>query len=374
MNKRLHNWAVALTVAVTCWPLAGWCQDIRALPDSPAALAQREEQNDRPDESRPDESRRGGSGRWRSWFSSARGKNHDQVKTVFQTVARDASSATVQILADGQPAALGTVVDQQGVVVSKASLLSGKLVCRLGDERELEARLVGSDDEHDLAVLKVDATDLSAAVWRDTPAPPGTLVAALGADDLPLGIGVISTEPRRIARFGPANPDRGWLGVSLGTDQAGVIIMQVVSGTAAEQAGLQLGDVIVNVAGKKMESIEQVIQAVGSCRPAQTLTLLIRRDDQEREVTATLGKPPAVEIPEDSWGGGPFSVRRGGFPAALAHDVAIRPEQCGGPLVDTDGRVVGINIARALRVTTLALDADTVQRLVRQWQTSLESQ
>jgi serine protease Do len=224
---------------------------------------------------------------------------------------------------------------------------------------------VGSDEEYDVALLQVDASDLPAVPWRERPVPPGTLVAALGADSRPLGVGVISTETRAFPKFGPTNPDRGWLGISLGVDQSGVIIMQVMSGTAAEEAGLQLGDVILNVAGQKMESIDHVIRTVGSYQPADSLTLLIRRDDQQREVTATLGKPPAVQVPEDSWGGGPFSVRRGGFPAALAHDVVIRPEQCGGPLIDTDGNVVGINIARALRVTTLALPADTVQRLVR---------
>jgi RNA polymerase sigma factor (TIGR02999 family) len=35
----------------------------------------------------------------------------------------------------------------------------------------------------------------------------------------------------------------------------------------------------------------------------------------------------------------------------------LKPEECGGPLVDVDGRAVGLNIARAGRVETLALPA-----------------
>ena len=69
-------------------------------------------------------------------------------------------------------------------------------------------------------------------------------------------------------------------------------------------------------------------------------------------------------MPEDEWGGGPFSVRREGFPSVLPHDVAVLPNQCGGPLIDTDGKAVGINIARALRVTTYAIPADIVQQVV----------
>jgi S1-C subfamily serine protease len=42
----------------------------------------------------------------------------------------------------------------------------------------------------------------------------------------------------------------------------------------------------------------------------------------------------------------------------------LQPKDCGGPLVDTEGRAVGINIARALRVTTYALPARIVQETV----------
>ncbi len=51
---------------------------------------------------------------------------------------------------------------------------------------------------------------------------------------------------------------------------------------------------------------------------------------------------------------------------ALPHDAFVRPSDCGGPLVDTNGKVVGINIARALRVTSYAIPADTVQEVVRE--------
>ena len=64
--------------------------------------------------------------------------------------------------------------------------------------------------------------------------------------------------------------------------------------------------------------------------------------------------------PEDDWGGGPFSERRWGFPLVLPHDTPLRPKDCGGPLVDTDGQVGGINIARNL-------GGITHQRHVRRW-------
>ena len=47
----------------------------------------------------------------------------------------------------------------------------------------------------------------------------------------------------------------------------------------------------------------------------------------------------------------------------MPHDIVIHPDECGGPIVDTDGRVVGINIARALRVSTFAIPANVVQQV-----------
>ena len=43
----------------------------------------------------------------------------------------------------------------------------------------------------------------------------------------------------------------------------------------------------------------------------------------------------------------------------------LKPKDCGGPLVDLSGKVVGVNIARAGRVETLALPADTVEAIVK---------
>ena len=53
--------------------------------------------------------------------------------------------------------------------------------------------------------------------------------------------------------------------------------------------------------------------------------------------------------------GGKLSVRRFGFPLAFQHDTVLRPSDCGGPVVDLDGRVVGFNIARAGRTESYAL-------------------
>ena len=61
---------------------------------------------------------------------------------------------------------------------------------------------------------------------------------------------------------------------------------------------------------------------------------------------------------------GDQSDLRAGFPSALQHDVVIQPEECGGPLLALDGRLLGLNIARAGRVKTFAIPAARLQVLL----------
>ena len=58
------------------------------------------------------------------------------------------------------------------------------------------------------------------------------------------------------------------------------------------------------------------------------------------------------------------SRRDGNFPNVFQHDTPLFPEQCGGPMVDLDGQVVGLNIARRGRAASFALPAQYVKTLV----------
>ena len=59
-----------------------------------------------------------------------------------------------------------------------------------------------------------------------------------------------------------------------------------------------------------------------------------------------------------------MSKKRGGFPVILQHDTVIKPTDCGGPLVDLDGKAVGINIARAGRTESYAIPTEAVLGLI----------
>ena len=49
---------------------------------------------------------------------------------------------------------------------------------------------------------------------------------------------------------------------------------------------------------------------------------------------------------------------------AIRHDSVLRPQDCGGPLVTSSGDIVGINIARALRVSSYAVPTASVSKVL----------
>ncbi len=58
--------------------------------------------------------------------------------------------------------------------------------------------------------------------------------------------------------------------------------------------------------------------------------------------------------------GGDLSRRKTGFTEVLQHDTVLRPEDCGGVIVDLQGNAIGLNIARAGRTKSFAIPADQV--------------
>ena len=102
---------------------------------------------------------------------------------------------------------------------------------------------------------------------------------------------------------------RGWLGVTLQPltsdlaasfgvkDGKGALVSEVQPGSPAARAGLQSGDVIVEVNGKKVEEAGDVARAVGFAKPGEEARLVVWRDRAERTLTAKLGEQsgePAV--------------------------------------------------------------------------------
>jgi putative serine protease PepD len=79
------------------------------------------------------------------------------------------------------------------------------------------------------------------------------------------------------------------LGVTPTSATGGVGIATVESGSAASDAGLQKGDVILAVNGKTVTQPEQLRAIIAAHQPGDTLALRIRRSGAVKTVQATLG-------------------------------------------------------------------------------------
>jgi hypothetical protein len=83
----------------------------------------------------------------------------------------------------------------------------------------------------------------------------------------------------------------GWIGVTTKDDATkGVVITRVLVGSTAEQAGLQVGDIIKEMEGVAVTSGMRFDVAVTRSRPGSQIRLTYMRGTLKREVTLTVGK------------------------------------------------------------------------------------
>jgi serine protease Do len=293
-----------------------------------------------------------------------------QVVQAFRPVVAGPSASTVRVRCDGKDAALGTITGAGGWVLTKASLLTGKITCRLKDGRELPAVLVGVHEPYDLAMLKIEASDLKPIPWEDSKAASvGRWVAAVGPGPDPVAIGVISVaaRPYKAGDQPPKtlNSNSGFLGIGLEEAEGGARVLSVMPNSAAAKAGLKVDDIVTHVNKTKILDSESLINAVGRHKPGAVIMLKVSRGKDKLELKATLARrPPGLLGNPQERMGSALSNRRGGFPSILQHDSVLAPGDCGGPLVDLDGKAVGINIARAGRTETYAVPAEAVRGLL----------
>ena len=70
----------------------------------------------------------------------------------------------------------------------------------------------------------------------------------------------------------------------------GLVIMHVESGGPAEKAGVLLGDVVVEVAGKPVEDTEAIQDLISTAKVGDTVAARLLRAGQIKPVSITLGE------------------------------------------------------------------------------------
>ena len=107
--------------------------------------------------------------------------------------------------------------------------------------------------------------------------------------------------------------EEGWLGVMLQplTDELiqamslekgteGVVIADVVKGSPAEAAGIEKGDVMVEMDGIKIDSADTAVEHVREKAPGDKVKIVLIRGGKKAIVTAELGARPAAEMGKEA--------------------------------------------------------------------------
>ena len=416
-----------------------------------------------------------------SYLSRADRLNGWRTLEVLDGLFRDHRASVVEILDNDKQVALGTVVSEDGFIVTKASEFGQSLEIRLSDHSKHVAEQVSVDEANDLALLKIRASGLRPVDWPGSGDPQmGQWVMSPHEDKSQVRIGVISAltrpvpkqfgalgvvtvdnadyltendllEPNTLADFiikGVRPIDR-WIrneisneaksaltsnlndpvqqapflrlilrdlnfmiferilytedrfeGVPLSepTQQAiletnsrmrrsvlnrmllvdsfpdlikagesGARILDVVAESAAERASLEPGDLVTAINASSVDGSQDLVSLIRKHTAGETITISLVRDGRSLVKSVTLGFFDTT-FPDQDVNialSGDISDRRTGFQKIIQHDMPLSPKAMGGPLMDLQGRVIGINIARYDRVATYALPSDLVQALIQ---------
>lgn len=294
----------------------------------------------------------------------------------FKPVVAKASESTVRVLCDDKDTILGTIVGTDGYILTKWSELKGNLIVRTSDSNEYDATLVAAHRGTDLALLKVDAKNLKAVEFTDTrKVPAGNWVAASGVTSDPVAVGIISVMTRkttgRDARI--PNPKAAYLGIMSADEKdksgnsVGAKIDALMPGGPASSAGLAPGDIICEVNGKKVDGMAALLEVLDGLSGGEEVAVKAQRKGETKDFKVKLGTRPKESDDRSARmnaHGSVLSGRRAGFAEVLQTDMVLDAKDCGGPVVDLDGHVLGINIARAGRVETWVLPSEVIRPLL----------
>ncbi|WP_417579461.1 DegQ family serine endoprotease [Nitrincola sp.] len=308
-------------------------------------------------------------------FSQFRGPGDEDVPDIFRHFFRGFPEiAPSPRRGTPAPRSLGSgfIISADGFILTNHHVIkdADEVIVRLNDRREIEAEVIGSDARSDVALLKVEASDLPyVEIGESSAVEVGEWVLAIGSPfgfDHSVTAGIVSATERSLANdtyvpfiqtdvaINPGNSGgplfnlngeviginsqiytrsggfmglsfaipmdvamevadqlretgsvtRGWLGVviqevnrdlaeSFGLDKpAGALVVNVMSDSPAQAAGLREGDVIVQFNGNDIALSSDLPHQVGRIKPGEKVRIGIVRDGRGETITATIGALP----------------------------------------------------------------------------------
>ncbi|MEX1047927.1 MAG: PDZ domain-containing protein [Akkermansiaceae bacterium] len=283
----------------------------------------------------------------------------------------DAAKSTVRVWSGSRRLAYGTVVGDGSRILTKWSEVANATdKLRVDDGNEGRAvKLIGVYEAEDLAVLQIQGLPLKPVSWSTESPKLGNFLAAPQPDGRLAAWGVVSVLERNLR-----DTDLAYLGVTgaLGYAGQGVKIAEVAKDSGAAAAGLRPGQIILKVAERSISGLLELKNALIGTVPGTTIPLTIEEKGKQTQVDVLLGNRPKMEqmfgarLQQMERMGGPISQVRSAFTRVIQTDMRPKPNQIGGPVVDLQGRVVGITMARADRTRSFIMPSAAVIKLLEQ--------
>ncbi|BCX49975.1 hypothetical protein HAHE_38830 [Haloferula helveola] len=270
----------------------------------------------------------------------------------------------------------GTVISPDGFILTKASELGDLdgVSVTVDRERYDNPVLVAQDHAWDVALVKIEAEGLIPVDIAGDDIEQGTWVVANGATSRSkrrVQVGIVAANVREVYAKGGTV-----LGVALKADTEEIVVDEVTEGTGAEAAGLMSGDKIVSFEGEEITDRESLMEKLEKRRVGDEVQIGIERDGKKITLPVELAGRADVfgeEKTRNDAMSGEFSERRTGFPKVMQTDVMGNRRFMGGPVLDLDGRCVGMNIARYSRCETYAIPGRELKELAGQMMESAKT-
>lgn len=292
---------------------------------------------------------------------------------VVSPIAQKAAQSTVWVWAGGKrQLCVGTVVGDGSQVLAKWSEVARAkgqaLQCVGAGNVTYDATVAGVYEDEDLVVLTIKDSKLRPVKFAPTAKPDlGQFIIAAGPGDVTLGMGVVSVKERVLRES-----DQAFVGVVVENypEGTGILVKQVSEDSPADKAGLKTGDVILNLNGKVVGSMLEFRAMLTTMKPGDVVRVLYSRKGEsitaEMELSSkqASGKFPQRRLEVMERMGGEISRVRDGFPVVLQTDMVLNPEECGGPVLDLQGNVVGITAARAGRIRSYVIPSQAIVQML----------
>ncbi len=302
-----------------------------------------------------------------------------EFNAALRPVLEKAAKSTVRIWGNpGRPRVLayGTVVGDGRRVLTKWSEIerfSEGLQVQAGEDQSFGAEVEGVYVDEDLALLKLtagearDRAPLVPAAFEPVELSVGKFLAAPQPSGAPGAFGVVSVLERNLRET-----DQAHLGIMADPRYKGdgVRISTVQPEYGASEAGLRADDVILKVDEREVSGLQELRNVLSGKQPGDRVMLRIETAGKERDVEVRLSNRPVQgqfagdRLHHMEAMGGRINKVRSGFSRVVQSDMQIQSNRVGGPVVDLQGRVVGITLARADRTRTYVMGSAAVMELL----------